>query len=229
MSRLLLWAERREGRVVGICNTHSVVTAHDDPLFGAVLQGADMNTADGAPVAWFMRLSGARGQQRINGPDLMWRTCQALDRAGAPSIFLYGNTEDTNRRLEAVLRTRFPDLTIAGSISPPFRDLTAEETAQHIAHINRSGAGIVWVSLGCPKQEVWMAKSRESVHAVMVGVGAAFDYHAGTIKRAPLWMQRAGLEWVHRLASEPRRLWRRYLYNNTQFVLRAVQTYVRRR
>jgi N-acetylglucosaminyldiphosphoundecaprenol N-acetyl-beta-D-mannosaminyltransferase len=125
--------------------------------------------------------------------------------------------------LQARLQEAFPGLRIAGSISPPFRQLTAEEDAADVACINASGAGTAWVSLGCPKQEKWMAAHRGRVNAVMIGVGAAFDYHAGTIGRAPTWMQHRGLEWLHRLSSEPGRLWKRYLVTNTLFVIGAVK------
>jgi N-acetylglucosaminyldiphosphoundecaprenol N-acetyl-beta-D-mannosaminyltransferase len=141
---------------------------------------------------------------------------------GGP-IFLYGSAPDTLSKLEEKLRVTFPQLRIAGSYSPPFRPLDVAEEAEVVARINSSGATTVWVSLGCPKQEKWMAKHRGHINAVMVGVGAAFDYHAETIKRAPKWMQDCGLEWLHRLASEPRRLWRRYLVTNTLFVLGAIR------
>lgn len=222
VSKILDWARARESRVVCICNTHSLVTAGDDPGFARILAEADMATADGAPVAWTMKRLGAVDQQRINGPDLMWKTCAALNKPASASVFLYGNTEETNALLTAKLKETFPNLTIAGAISPPFRSLDPEEEASIAATINDSGAGVVWVSLGCPKQEYWMAKHRGSIKAVMVGVGAAFDYHAGTIKRAPMWMQQNGLEWAHRLLSEPKRLWRRYLYNNSQYLIRAI-------
>lgn len=227
VSRILLWAKRRESRIVCICNTHSIVTAGDDASFGSILNASDMNTADGAPVAWFMRLRGATEQERINGPDLMWRCCEKLNRPDSSSIFLYGSTVETNLKLISVLNKEFPYLRIAGYISPPFRSLTEAETLNDVQTINSSGAGLVWVSLGCPKQERWMASNREKVRAVMIGVGAAFEYHSLVIKRAPLWMQRSGLEWLHRLASEPRRLWRRYFYNNSMFLFRAIFELIR--
>lgn len=216
------WARSRESRYVAICNVHSVITASQDPAFLDVINGADMATPDGAPVAWMMRRLGFRGQQRINGPDLMWRYCEAIG-GSEESIYLYGSSEETLARLTRRLREAFPRLHIAGAFSPPFRPLTQEEDADAVKRINDSGAGVVFVSLGCPKQEIWMAAHRGRVNAVMVGVGAAFDYHAGTIKRAPLWMQRAGLEWLHRLCSEPRRLWKRYLVTNTLFILYAAK------
>lgn len=216
------WAQRRESRYVCICNVHSVITAQEDPDFHDVIQSADMATPDGAPVAWMMRRLGYRDQMRINGPDLMFRYCaQAAQRD--ESIFLYGNTPQTLERLQRRLLDVFPALKIAGSYSPPFRALTPQEDAEVIQRINASGARTVWVSLGCPKQERWMAAHRGRIQAVMLGVGAAFDYHAGTLQRAPLWMQRHGLEWLHRFWSEPRRLGRRYLVTNTKFTVQVVK------
>jgi N-acetylglucosaminyldiphosphoundecaprenol N-acetyl-beta-D-mannosaminyltransferase len=145
------------------------------------------------------------------------------------AIYLYGSTTATLRALRAFLTEQFPRLHIAGAESPPFRSLTAEEDAAAVARINASGAGSVWVSLGCPKQEQWMAAHRGRVQAVMVGVGAAFDFHAGAVRRAPHWMRASGLEWLHRLASEPRRLWKRYLVTNSLFIIGAAGQLLRRR
>lgn len=220
VSRIAGWAARRESRYVCICNVHSVVTARGDEAFARVVREADMATPDGAPVAWMLRRGGHAGQARINGPDLMWRYCAAAARRGE-SIYLYGGAPETLEVLQRVLVAAHPGLVIAGAWSPPFRALSDEEDAAAVARINDSGAGVVWVSLGCPKQELWMAAHRGRVQAVMVGVGAAFDYHAGTIRRAPLWMQRNGLEWLHRLCSEPRRLWRRYFVTNLLFLVHA--------
>jgi N-acetylglucosaminyldiphosphoundecaprenol N-acetyl-beta-D-mannosaminyltransferase len=219
---------------VYICNVHSVITARQDAEFSQIVHDADMATPDGAPVAWMLRRLGFTGQARINGPDLMWRFCETVGQPllqnianiqadQRPSIYLYGGSETTLNLLQTRLMEHFPELTIAGAYSPPFRPLTDAEDTAVVEAINASGAGIVWVSLGCPKQEKWMAAHRGRIQAVMVGVGAAFDYHAGTLQRAPLWMQKAGLEWLHRLASEPRRLWRRYLVTNTLFVVGAVR------
>lgn len=226
LGRIAAWAARRESRYVCISNAHSVVTGSQDPAFGQVLREADMVTSDGAPVAWMMRRLGVPGQQRINGPDLMWRYCERAAQRGE-SVFLYGGTAETLVLLQARLRAAFPGLVIAGAVSPPFRALSPQELARDIDAINASGAGTVWVSLGCPKQEHWMAAQRGKVQGVMVGVGAAFDYHAGTVRRAPLWMQRAGLEWLHRLVSEPRRLWRRYLVTNSLFIWGAAKQLLR--
>jgi N-acetylglucosaminyldiphosphoundecaprenol N-acetyl-beta-D-mannosaminyltransferase len=221
------WAAARESRVVCLCNVHSVVTATRDEAFARVVAQADLATPDGAPVAWMLRRLGHAGQPRINGPDLMARYLQRAAASGEP-IFLLGSTPATLARLNTALVHRFPALHIAGMHAPPFRTLTAKEDAALVEEIHRSGAATVWVALGCPKQEAWMASHRGHVQAVMVGVGAAFDFFAGTVPRAPAWMQRNGLEWLHRLASEPRRLWRRYLVTNTLFILGAARQLARR-
>lgn len=222
LSRIAQWAANHDSRYVCVCNAHSVVTAGQDPAFGQVVSQADMVTADGAPVAWMVRRLGYRDQQRINGPDLMWKYC-ALAAQRGESIYLYGGEPETLGTLQRRLVQEFPGLRVAGAYSPPFRTLTATEDATAVASINASGAGTVWVSLGCPKQETWMAAHRGRVNAVMIGVGAAFDYHAGTVHRAPLPVQSLGLEWLYRLISEPRRLWRRYLITNTLFVFGAAR------
>jgi len=216
------WSQARESRYVCICNVHSVVSAYHDPGFRSVINDADMATPDGAPVAWMLRRLGYMGQQRINGPDLMWRYCEQAQSRDEP-VFFYGSTEETLATLRIKLLAAFPGLKIAGSISPPFRPLTSAEDESIVAQVNASGAGVVWVSLGCPKQELWMAAHRGRINAVMVGVGAAFDYHAGTLKRAPKWMQDRGLEWLHRFVSEPKRLWKRYLVGNSVFVVLAAR------
>lgn len=225
LNRIAQWAKNRESRYVCICNVHSVVTAGQDAAFGRVVSEADMATPDGAPVAWMLRKLGHENQQRINGPDLMWKYCEQAALRGE-SVYLYGGMPETLEILKPRLLAAFPTLQIAGMYSPPFRAATPEEDAADIQRINDSGAGTVWVSLGCPKQEKWMAAHRGKVNGVMVGVGAAFDYHAGTIQRAPKWMQNAGLEWFHRLCSEPGRLWKRYLVTNTLFVFGAIKQFI---
>ncbi|MBM5572355.1 MULTISPECIES: WecB/TagA/CpsF family glycosyltransferase [Deefgea] len=222
IERISAWSLARESRYVCITNVHSVVTGGQDNDFAEVLAQADMCTPDGAPVAWLMRQQGHAEQERVNGPDLMWQYCAHAEQTGE-SFFLFGGEQKTLDILQVKLAKEFPRLKIVGAISPPFRALTAQEDAAIVEQINASGAGVVWVSLGCPKQEKWMAAHRGRIQAVMVGVGAAFDYHAGTIVRAPLWMQKNGLEWLHRLCSEPRRLWKRYLVTNTLFVVKAAK------
>lgn len=228
VDRLLQWAVRHESRVVCLCNAHAVVAAGRDAAFREVLVSADLTLPDGAPVAFMLRRMGASGQRRIAGPDLMVDT---LERAAATgvAVFLYGGTPSTLEQLQQALRRRWPALQLAGALSPPFRAPTAAELAADVDVINRSGAGLVWVGLGCPKQERWMAGRRGQVRAVMVGVGAAFDFLAGTVPRAPRWMRSLGLEWLHRLAMEPRRLARRYLVTNALFVLGAARQWLRGR
>jgi N-acetylglucosaminyldiphosphoundecaprenol N-acetyl-beta-D-mannosaminyltransferase len=217
LGRIAKWAAAHESRVVCICNVHSVVTARSDASFRAAVLECDLATPDGAPVAWWIARRGGTPQPRLNGPDLMWRYCEQAAARGE-GIFLYGATPATLATLAWRLQSAFPGLRIVGRHAPPFRPTTEEEDASVARLVADSGAGTLWVSLGCPKQELWMARQRGRIPAVMLGVGAAFDYHAGTLRRAPPWMQRHGLEWLHRLASEPRRLWRRYLVTNSRFI-----------
>ncbi len=220
LGRIERWAAKHESRYVCACNAHSIVTAAQDPRFREVLAQADMATPDGAPVAWMIRRLGHPTQQRVNGPDLMTSCCERA-AANGTSIYLLGSTPGTLAALQHQLTLQFPGLRIAGAASPPFRALSPEEDQALVTRLNESGAGIVFVGLGCPKQEHWMAEHRGRVQAVMIGVGAAFDFHAGRIQRAPSWMRNNGLEWLHRLGSEPRRLCKRYIVTNAMFVVGA--------
>lgn len=216
------WAAQQQSRYVCISNVHMVVTAREDPELAQAMRLADMATPDGAPIAWMLRRLGFANQPRISGTELM-RAYLAQASGRGESVFLFGSTEETLARLQQKLLAEFPALVIAGAVSPPFRPLTDKEDAAIVAQINASGAATVWVSLGCPKQEKWMLAHRGKVAAVMLGVGAAFDFIAGTKPRAPVWMQSLGLEWLHRLASEPGRLGKRYLVTNSRFVLAAAR------
>jgi N-acetylglucosaminyldiphosphoundecaprenol N-acetyl-beta-D-mannosaminyltransferase len=218
---LMGWAAARESRYVCICNVHSVVTANGDLSYKKVIADADMATPDGFPVAWTLRRKGFADQARINGPDLMWRLCADAQARDIP-IGLFGASEETLQLLTTTLLQAYPNLQIPYCVSPPFRTMTALEDNAVCNAINASGVGLLFVGLGCPKQEHWIATHRGRVSAVMLGVGAAFDYHAGTISRAPEWMRSSGLEWLHRLATEPRRLWRRYLSTNSLFVWKTL-------
>lgn len=219
--RILDWAKARQSRYVTICNAHVVVTATQDPEYGRIISESDMATPDGGPVAWMLRRTGFSDQRRVCGPDLMWLLCERSAQQGV-GIYGYGSTEKTLNLLRKRLEKAFPNLVLCGMESPPFRSLSDEEDDAAVSRVNSSGAGIVFVGLGCPKQERWMSSHRGRINAVMIGVGAAFDFHAGTVRRAPPWMQRAGLEWFHRLCAEPRRLWRRYLVTNTLFLRGAL-------
>lgn len=221
LARVSDWAAKQESRYVCFCNVHSVVTADRNPNFCQIIAAADMTLPDGAPIVWMMRRQGYVDQERINGPDFMWRYFE-LAAARNEAIYLYGSTSKNLAALQVRVKQSFPKIVIAGTYSPPFRALTSEEDDEVVEAINASGAKTVWVSLGCPKQEAWIAAHRHRIQAVMLGVGAAFDYHSGHTKRAPPWMQNAGLEWLSRLNSDPARLWHRYLVTNTLFVWGAM-------
>lgn len=217
VERIATWGRAAESRYVCFSNVHSAVTASLDCDFHQVLAESDLCTSDGAPVTWMLRQLGAPEQRRLNGPDLMWRYFAAEAPKGG-KVYFYGSTPQTLALLRERVECQFPGLQVVGVHSPPFRPITAQEDEEDVQRINASGAHVVFVGLGCPKQELWMAQHRGRINAVMLGVGAAFDYHAGVQRRAPEWMQHNGLEWLHRLASEPRRLWRRYLLTNLPFL-----------
>ncbi len=217
-AQIVAWGAAHESRYICACNVHSVVTTTNDPEFREAVNGSDMSTPDGAPVAWACRHLGYPLQERISGPDLMWRYLREAEQLGQ-SVYFYGSTERSLSELQRSLLASFPALKIAGMKSPKFGDLSASEDEADIRHINASGANVLFVGLGCPKQEKWMASHRGRVQSVMIGVGAAFDFHSGVARRAPAWMQKSGLEWLHRFISEPRRLFRRYLTTNTRFVI----------
>ena len=222
VNRIFAWAKKREVRTVCLCNVHSAVTAMQDGMHMRALRAADLVAPDGAPVAWRLRRLGYGDQERISGPDLMWTCCRRAAADGT-EMLLYGGSPATLLKLRAKLLAEFPGVNIVGALSPVFRPLSEEEDDAVVEAINQSGARIVWVGLGCPKQEAWMFEHAGKVRAVLIGVGAAFDFHAGTVKRAPPWMQRIGLEWLHRLLQNPRRLWKRYLIANTVFALYVVR------
>ena len=203
--------------VVCMANVHMLVEANDHPDLAEELLQADMVLPDGMPLVWLMRRRGAPEQDRIAGMDFLPELCLAAERARVPVYFI-GSTAPVLEAMERKLRREFPRLLIAGMESPPFRPLSEVEESGILHRIAASRAGIVLVALGCPKQERWMLARRERVRAVLVGLGAAFPTYAGFQARAPRRMQRMGLEWLHRLIHEPRRLWRRYFYTNTKFL-----------
>jgi N-acetylglucosaminyldiphosphoundecaprenol N-acetyl-beta-D-mannosaminyltransferase len=207
-----------------------IMAAQEDPDTRAAVLGATLAVPDGQPLVWALHALGHARATRVYGPDLMAGFCARCARAGTP-IYLYGGrSPEALAELEQRLRERFVGLHIAGGFSPPFRALTAEEESLAIEQINGSGAAVVWVGTGQPKQEKWMAHMRPRLTApLLVGVGAAFDFHAGLVSQAPSWMQRNGLEWAYRLSREPRRLWRRYARYNPLFVLGFTRQYLRHR
>lgn len=216
------WAQVFQSRIVYAANVHMLMEAHDSPGFAEILNKADLNTPDGMPLVWMMRLKGHPDQQRVYGPTLMLHVIEMAARQHIPVGF-YGAEPATLQKLVSNLCNRFPDLHVVYSFSPPYRILDEQESARITGEIIHSGARILFVGLGCPKQEIWIAEHKGQIPAVMLGVGAAFDFHAGIKSQAPAWMQNAGLEWFYRLWQEPRRLWRRYLYNNPRFVLLAIK------
>ncbi len=209
-----------EGRraYVSTCPVYTLMQGHERPAVRAALDGAEWVTPDGMPVVWALRWFGARDVGRVYGPDLMLALTEVSTRRGYAQYYL-GGAPGVADALAAEMQRRFPGLIVAGTFCPPFRALTPEEEKAMLAQINDSGAHIVWVGLGSPKQDLWMAQYRPLLTPpLLVAVGAAFDLFTGHQPQAPPWMQRSGLEWLFRLAIEPRRLWRRYVIYNPKFV-----------
>lgn len=221
-AQLVSWGRANESRYACFVNVHSAIQASLDERHRLVLLHADLATPDGAPIAWTLRLKNHRAQRRVDGPGTMWLVCGDAQTEGV-GVGLYGSTPETLAALTDELQRAFPALKIAYVHSPPFRELSLAEDQQVCDDIAASGVGILFVGLGCPKQEHWMAQHRGRIPAVMLGVGAAFEFHAGTVSRAPAWMREGGLEWLHRLASQPRRLWRRYLFSNSLFLAKLAR------
>jgi N-acetylglucosaminyldiphosphoundecaprenol N-acetyl-beta-D-mannosaminyltransferase len=207
-----------------------VMSAREEPATMEAVLGATLAVPDGMPLVWALRALGHKRATRVYGPDLMLAFCARAAAAGTP-MYLYGGRDEAARELLAArLCARHPGLRIVGGHTPPFRELTAEEERHVVADIDASAAQVVWVGIGQPKQERWMHRMRPRLQApLLVGVGAAFDFHAGLVPQAPAWVQRAGLEWSYRLAREPRRLWRRYARYNPRFVAGFARQYLRER
>ena len=218
VARITDWADRGESRYVCIATVNNVISARDDASYMRVMNDADLVTPDGMPLVWGLRRLGVPVATRVYGPDLTPLLCEAAAERGIPVGF-YGGREDVLADMVAELRRRFPSLDVAYAVSPPFRALDTDERDQVVDEVTNAGARILFVGLGAPKQERWIAEHRGRVPAVMVGVGAAFDFIAGRTPQAPPRLQRMGLEWLYRLASEPRRLWRRYVLQNPRFIV----------
>lgn len=225
LDHIVDWAREAGPRTRRVCfvNAHSAVTATRDAAHAEVLRGADLNLPDGAPVAWMLRRLGHPAQARVSGPDVMEALLERCARAALP-VYLLGGTPHTLSQLRQAVTARWPTLPLAGAHAPAFEAPSADTLAHTADTLSRSGARVVFVGLGCPKQEWWMARlaeQRPAPAAVLLGVGAAFDFLAGTQRRAPGWMRQSGLEWLHRLAQEPRRLAARYLGTNLRFAMAA--------
>lgn len=226
--QIVAWAVAGESRYVCAASVNNVMEASDDPEFQQIINDADLVTPDGMPLVWGLQLLGIPGATRVYGPDLTPVVCAHAAQSGVPVGF-YGATPEVLEDLVAKLRHDLPELRVAYKNSPPFRTLAAEEDAEIDRELAASGTKILFVGLGCPKQERWMAAHRGRTPAVMIGVGAAFDFISGHKRQAPRWMMRSGLEWLFRLLTEPRRLWRRYLGRNPRFAALFARQLVRSR
>jgi N-acetylglucosaminyldiphosphoundecaprenol N-acetyl-beta-D-mannosaminyltransferase len=213
------WISSRErSHYVALCNVHMVMEAYNKVYFHGAVASADLVAPDGMPLIWAGRRRGFKLRRRVYGPDLFLKFCQTTAAKGYRH-FLFGGHPGVPGAVAARLTLSCPGIQIAGTYSPPFRKHTPAEHSEMIARINNSGADVLWVALGCPKQELWMYENRDRLNVpVVVGVGQAFDLYAGRVRQAPRWTRDSGLEWAFRLITNPRRLWRRYLVCNTQFL-----------
>ena len=222
------WADEGTGRVVCAANVHMVMEAWDDPGLAAALETADLTFCDGRPLYLFCRLAGDRRAKHARGLDVMLMVCEIAVRHHLP-IGLYGGRPEVLTAVEKRLRAGYKDLDIVYQYSPPFRALTDEEDAAQVEAIRAAGVRILFVALGCPKQERWMLEHRDRLPVTMLGIGAAVDFVTGAVQPAGRLVQAAGLEWVHRLMREPSRLWRRYARTNTRFLVLAARQLLRQR
>lgn len=213
-----IWAGENQARSIYAANTHMVMEAYDDPAFRRVVNDADLVTPDGMPLVWCLHWQGVKGQSRVYGPDVMLHLCDFAAQSGVP-VGLFGSTPEVLESLKIRLSEKYPGLKFGFTKCPPFGELLGQDDGELIKEIMSSEIRILFVSLGCPKQEKWIAAHRNSLPVVMVAVGAAFPLHAGTLKQAPAWMQQAGLEWLYRLTREPGRLSQRYLVTIPRFLL----------
>jgi N-acetylglucosaminyldiphosphoundecaprenol N-acetyl-beta-D-mannosaminyltransferase len=225
-AKVMAWATTAEPRYVCVSNVHVTMESYDSAEYRAIVNGADLVTPDGMPLVWALRLFGVSNATRVYGPTLTEHVLERAATAGV-AVGFYGASPEVLVRVLETCRRRFPQLRIAYAYAPPFRQLATAEDAAVVDAINRSGVRILFVGLGCPKQERWMASHKGRVNAVMLGVGAAFDFLSGLKPQAPAWMQGMGLEWLFRLAIEPRRLWRRYAYNNPRFLVLLAGQYLK--
>jgi N-acetylglucosaminyldiphosphoundecaprenol N-acetyl-beta-D-mannosaminyltransferase len=222
LSLILKWAKCSVSKVVCIANVHMLVEAYRDSGFAPVLQKADLVTPDGMPLVWMLRVMGISNQDRVAGLDVFLGLCKQASTEDI-SIFFLGSQTSILEKMRAKLEQDFPKLRIAGMESLPFRPLSEDEDRAVVQRLNESGCGLVFVSLGCPKQEIWMSKHKDRVHAVMLGLGGAFPVYAGIHKRAPQLLRSMGFEWLYRLMQEPRRLWMRYSSTIPIFIWLAIR------
>ncbi|WP_207956907.1 WecB/TagA/CpsF family glycosyltransferase [Rubrobacter tropicus] len=211
------WATEGRSAYVCVANVHMTMETRDSEEFRKVVNGADLVTPDGKPLVWALKGLGAENASQVRGADLVTHVIERAAREGIP-VGLYGGTPESLEDFTRVIGQRFPNARVACQIAPPFRPLTFEEDRAVVRRVQESGARILLVGIGCPRQERWMSEHRGKFGAVMLGVGAAFDFHTGRVRQAPRWMQKAGLEWAFRLMMDPRRLWKRYAKHNPRFL-----------
>lgn len=212
------WIDSRQKTYVCVAPVSTIVDCQKDKKYQEIVNNSGMTTPDGMPLVWLGKIHGEKTIERTYGPDLMLHLCSFSQDKGYRHYF-YGSSAKTIELLQQRLKKQFPGLNIVGSFSPPLRDARAMEEGEILAQINAANPDILWVALGSPKQDYWMHLHRSRLNVpVMIGIGAAFDFLAGTKPQAPVWMRRCGLEWFFRLLSEPRRLWKRYLLGNTEFI-----------
>ena len=215
------WALNKESRRVCVANVHMAMETVDSPDFKAIVNSSDMVTSDGMPLVWMLRKLGLKQSERVYGPTLVLHVCRMAEASNL-KIGLYGGTDESLDSFTSFLSTEFPNLKVSFSWSPPFRALTDQEDEWVTEEINKTRPDILFVGIGCPKQEKWMHQHKDVIQSVQIGVGAAFDFHSGRIAQAPSWMQKIGMEWFFRLLMEPRRLWKRYVLLNPRFMIRAL-------
>lgn len=218
INKAQLW----QSEYICVVNVHMLIEAYQDPTFSKIINNAALCTPDGMPLVIALKLLYGIEQERVAGMDLLPDLLLEAEKRGLP-VYFYGGTQAMLNQTDQYLKERYPALAVAGLHSPPFRPLTVEEIEADVQRINDSGARMLFVALGCPKQEKWMAAMQGKIHMPMIGIGGALPVMIGMQRRAPLWMQRASLEWLYRFIQEPGRLWKRYLVTNTLFIFLLIR------
>jgi len=227
LTEIVNLAKKRQSNYICVANVHMLIEAYENPSYNQIVNNAIITTPDGMPIVFYLKLFYKINQDRVAGmdlfPDLLQKAADNNLR-----VFLYGSTEEILTKIVQKAQKLYPTLNIVGTYSPPFRPLTSKEKANIINLINKLEPHIVFVSLGCPKQEIWMSEMYEKINSLMIGVGGAFPVFAGVQKRAPKWMQKLALEWFYRFLQEPRRLFKRYAYTNTKFLYLFIKDYLKK-
>jgi N-acetylglucosaminyldiphosphoundecaprenol N-acetyl-beta-D-mannosaminyltransferase len=218
----------KQGAYVCVSNVHMCIETLDSNEFEQVVNNADLVIPDGKPLSWAQKFLGHKAAQQVRGQDIMDAICAASGKKNFNIGFYGGSSDELLNAVQKALIKSYPDIQITYAFSPPFRPLTAEEDTQVVEGINNANVNVLFVGIGCPKQERWMAEHKDKLHCVMLGVGAAYDFIAGSKKHAPRWIQKMGMEWLFRLCSEPKRLWRRYLSTNPRFIWHFGKQYLKK-